>query len=61
MALEGKMPPDPFGTGEAPDLTGWGANCRAMFVALVAAGFREDQALQVTVGCMAAMLTAARR
>lgn len=55
------MPPDPFGTGEAPDLTGWGANCRAMFVALVAAGFREDQALQVTVGCMAAMLTAARR
>jgi hypothetical protein len=42
------MPPDPFeGTPDLSnsDLATWGASCRMLYNALVAAGFDEDQAL----------------
>lgn len=51
------MPPDPFGPdGAAPDMTQWGAHCRAMYLSLVAAGFDEAQALRFTIDVMVAMM-----
>lgn len=48
------MPPDPF---ETPDLTNadlvtWGASCRMLYNALVAASFTEEQALDFVAKMM---------
>lgn len=51
-----EMPPDPF-KSESPDMTQWGANCRAMYIGLVTAGFKDIEALEITIRCMQAMLT----
>lgn len=50
------LPPDPFGGSQSPDLNQWAANLRGMYTALVAAGFKEDEALEVSIRCMQAML-----
>lgn len=49
------MPPDPFeGTPDLSnaDLATWGASCRMLFNALVAAGFDESQALDFVATMM---------
>lgn len=48
------LPPDPW--GDAPDLSVWAGNCRAMYMALLATGFKELEALEITIRCMQAML-----
>ena len=48
------LPPDPFGVG--PDLTQWATNCRAMYTSLVGTGFKDSEALEITIRCMQAML-----
>jgi hypothetical protein len=50
-----EMPPDPF--EKTPDLSNadlatWGASCRMLYNALVAAGFNEDQALEFVAKMM---------
>lgn len=49
------LPPDPF--PEAPDFTAWATNMRAMFVALEAVGFSEEQAIRLTLGMMTAIIS----
>lgn len=49
------LPPDPFGVG--PDLTQWATNIRAMFTACVTAGFEKNEALEISIRCMQAMMT----
>lgn len=49
------MPPDPFeGTPDLSnaDLATWGASCRMLYNALVAAGFDEDQAVDFVAKMM---------
>lgn len=53
--LDKDLPPDPF-SEHAPDLSQWAANCRAMHLALVAAGFKERQALEFTIRMMCTMV-----
>lgn len=48
------MPPDPFSS--SPDLTAWAANIRGMYTSLIAAGFREPEALEITVQCTKVMV-----
>lgn len=49
-------PPDPFRADGTPDLGPFAANAYAMFLALTAAGFREDQALRFTIDITTAMM-----
>lgn len=41
------MPPDPFSGGA--DLTPFATNCRNMYTSLLAAGFKEAEALEITI------------
>ncbi|HEV2355819.1 MAG TPA: hypothetical protein VGR89_16335 [Puia sp.] len=54
--LGDKLPPDPFGPDPTPDLTQWGSNCRSMYTSLVAAGFKDEEALEFTIRIMCAIM-----
>lgn len=57
MALRDNLPPDPFKDSGA-DLTQFAANCNAMYMAFIGAGFTEPRAFEFTWRLMAAMFTA---
>lgn len=48
------MPPDPF-SSSGPGLSVWAANIRDMYTSLLAAGFKEPEALEITVNCVRIM------
>jgi hypothetical protein len=48
------MPTDPF-SSDTPDLTQFAANCRGMYTSLVAAGFKEPEALEIMIRVTSAM------
>jgi hypothetical protein len=49
-----KMPPDPFNSN-APDMGPFAANCRGMYTSLLASGFKEAEALEITIRVTCAM------
>lgn len=46
--MSDKIPPDPFNMGNV-DFTVFSANCRNMFLSLVASGFKESEALEIMI------------
>ncbi len=58
--LKDNMPVDPFSEGGG-DYTQFAANCYAMYSALVASGFSEEQAFRFTVGLTTSMIVATQR
>jgi hypothetical protein len=56
------MPKDPFGSLDGvADLAPWAANCRTMYLALLGAGFKEREALEIMMSVTSAMLTKAMK
>jgi hypothetical protein len=55
MMKRDNMPPDPF-SSDSPDLTQFAANFRNMFTSLVAAGFKDIEALEITIRLNCAMV-----
>ena len=50
------MPPDPFNSDGTPDLTQWAANCRVMYTSLLAAEFKDTEALEITIRIMQSIM-----
>jgi hypothetical protein len=42
------MPPDPFHGPDVPDMGGWASNIYGFYSALIAAGFPESRAFELT-------------
>jgi hypothetical protein len=54
--MSGNIPPDPFNSGGV-DFTQFGANFRSMYMSLVASGFKEAEALEISIRINCAILT----
>lgn len=56
--MSSNVPPDPFNS-DTPDFTPFGANCRSMYMSLVASGFKESEALEIMIRVNCAMISKA--
>lgn len=56
--MSDSIPPDPFNSG-SQDFTGFSANCRNMFMSLVASGFKESEALEIMIRVNCAIVSKA--
>lgn len=52
------IPPDPFNS-DSTDFTAFGANCRSMYMSLVASGFKESEALEIMIRVNCAVVSKA--
>lgn len=56
MRPKDNMPPDPFNMN-IPDMGPFAANCRGIYTSLLAAGFKEQEALEIMIRVTCAMFT----
>jgi hypothetical protein len=54
MLNDPEMPKDPF-KGSIPDLSDLAGNIRSMYTSFVAAGFKDSEALEITIRLVCAM------